>query len=520
MAIPRFFDRVVQAVAGVINGVDAQQLATTLGSTVVLLSAGREVDEQPQQRVGFLALASVAARLYPSIAVDAPDALFDETAALVRAISPRCDVGRRGSVGAGTRVVTVGWGSEVDTPGVSVHADGWHVVLDQPPAGGVVGPCEAGSAIAAAAVGGGELFRACFADLLPGGGRTAPTPVTWNVITMTEWHELPRLGQVEMGRTHLVGAGAIGQAFMLALSASPVTGTLVVVDHELVDLSNLQRYILTVDGDEGAPKTEVATRWFAGTGVTVEPVPARWGEDPACRDVQTLVVALDSGSARIAAQASLPEVAFNAFTGPLEGGWSLHPNFGHAEPCVACLYWPRGPGHTTVQHVANALGVNERRIEIYMTLGHPVGLPLPPEAVARAGVGPAGAAWAGTPLLNDVAEGRGMPSTLVEQLRALPVDHLFQRVACGAQQLTDLDGVEVQVPVAHQSLLVGAMLAVQRIAWAVPDLRHALPDVVEHRLPALREPAAPYPLDQRPAPGCLCRDAEFVAVHRDRWTGG
>ena len=45
--------------------------------------------------------------------------------------------------------------------------------------------------------------------------------------------------------------------------------------------------------------------------------------------------------ARIGIQAGLPLRIYNAFTGPLDLGWSRHERFGD-EPCLACLYWPTG----------------------------------------------------------------------------------------------------------------------------------------------------------------------------------
>jgi len=48
----------------------------------------------------------------------------------------------------------------------------------------------------------------------------------------------------------------------------PVRGTLFVVDSESIELSNLQRYVLAMDADEGRPKTALIAKALAQTGLT------------------------------------------------------------------------------------------------------------------------------------------------------------------------------------------------------------------------------------------------------------
>ena len=90
----------------------------------------------------------------------------------------------------------------------------------------------------------------------------------------------------------VIGAGGLGAPVLLALAAAgagrPVRGftgaiRIVIVDHDVVDLSNLQRQVLYRTADVGRPKAEaakaaLARRWPA---VPVEAVRARFDEGSA-----------------------------------------------------------------------------------------------------------------------------------------------------------------------------------------------------------------------------------------------
>ncbi|WP_434809940.1 ThiF family adenylyltransferase [Microbacterium sp. bgisy189] len=86
------------------------------------------------------------------------------------------------------------------------------------------------------------------------------------------------LAQRRLAAAHVavIGAGGLGSPVILALAAAGV-GTLTVIDHDDVDLSNLQRQVLHRTTDVGAPKVDSAVR-VAGDlspDTTVHPVRAR-----------------------------------------------------------------------------------------------------------------------------------------------------------------------------------------------------------------------------------------------------
>ncbi len=79
----------------------------------------------------------------------------------------------------------------------------------------------------------------------------------------------------------VVGAGGLGCPLALALAGAGA-GRIVLVDDDVVDLSNLQRQILYRTADVGRPKAEAAAEALARRGFTrVEPVRARFDEESA-----------------------------------------------------------------------------------------------------------------------------------------------------------------------------------------------------------------------------------------------
>lgn len=233
------------------------------------------------------------------------------------------------------------------------------------------------AACAAAAVGVGEVFRGVFAAELGQRGRTEPTPAAFNLVTLgTATNDAPVVDAPDIGSFYLVGAGAIGQAALYTLKHASVTGTVCLVDPESVELSNLQRYVLTTEVDVGVGKTDLAVRVLDASTLAVHPVPARWTAGLVQFDEpRPVLVALDSEADRIAVQASLPGPIYNAYTHPRDLGWSRHERFGD-EPCLACLYWPAGARPSRHEQIAASLRQHELRVLGYLLSGVPAGEPL------------------------------------------------------------------------------------------------------------------------------------------------
>lgn len=513
MSLARFFDRTADSLVSAIRS-DRAELEAVLNRTVVRFTIEEPSADELAQQVGFLFATNLAARLYPTLDFRGPQSLIDHAAELALSINPRIDISR---TNAATH--TLAWSTELRSSGVAVAADGWNVHID--PTTKSVQPAEPITCMAAGALGIGELFRMVFGDHLRT-ARTEPRAVSWNIITGGEpTSEVPPLrDRLDLQRLHLAGCGAIGQAFVATLTHAAVGGTLVAHDPETVDLSNIQRYVLTRDSSEGAAKVDLVAGALESSQFAVERVQLPWSIDGAL-EAERVVVALDSAEARIAVQAGLPREIYNAYTQPLDLGWSRHERFG-IDPCLACIYWPTRERRSRADEIAHALGEDRVRILGYLLTSMPVGRPLPAGwLAANRGSLMVNDDWARRSLLGDLVD-RGAISAVQEATwSADNIDGLYRGAVCGGAVIplahSEAGREHLDVPLAHQTAMAGIMLAIEVIASRSEALRPHRPKQVASRLDMLRGPGPPYGATMAPNHRCICQDAVFRGRYDTRW---
>src|SRR5262249_41696289 len=164
-----------------------------------------------------------------------------------------------------TVIDAVGWLAGISTNGALPSLP---YVVDKNPFGALV----------AAALGAGEVFKRLVQPLPRKAisfGTTTFSAYDYSVDTLEPG---PTLRATVLPPTLLAGVGAVGNAFLLALSKVPdVSGELYPVDKEQVDdPSNLNRYSLAEERDADrkhpTPKTDLAVRLFNGRSLNVYPL--------------------------------------------------------------------------------------------------------------------------------------------------------------------------------------------------------------------------------------------------------
>ncbi len=461
---------------------------------------------------GFALAANLLARLYPKIHVTGPEELVQRVCGEILLVNPVVELPDE----AGPVDATLSYGAPCEADGeVWVSTAGWTASVDSSAA--ELEPAVP-AALAAAALGVGEVFRTVFAKELGRRGRRSPQPGAFDLVTLEDGASpTPTESCVpDLGEFALVGAGAIGQAAALTLMASGVRGRLLAVDHECLELSNLQRYVLARDGDIGQRKVDLLHERARSGNLEVVPFACRWHAELADRPRPTLV-ALDSVKDRIAVQAGLPGPLYNAFTQPADIGWSRHESFGR-DPCLACLYVPTGRRPALFERIATALSQHPRRVLAYLLRGLPVGLPLnsPPEPLAELPTPPGAERWTEVSLLEDIAGGADIDPGQLQMWRERPVAALYQEGICGGA-LLDLNigaaPAEALVPLAHQSALAGVLLAAQLIIARTPQLAARRPDAVEARYDILTGLPQVLARPRTRTAGCICADDVYRAVY-------
>jgi hypothetical protein len=498
-----------------LTGGDADLLRGRLQSPVGLSMASGD-----GHRAGFLIAANLLARLYPQICLSGPDAAVKAATDLILSINPECQLDLVADEGLPRPTLQIGFSANADQDTIVADADGWTARLD-PASPPTKAPVVLAS-LAAACLGVGEIFRVVFSAELANEGRMGPVPFALNLISLEPDGPTEPIAATDLGKLRLVGAGAIGQAALLALRESGLAATVELVDPELIELSNLQRYALAGDEDVGVAKVELAKRALAGSPIKIIKRRQRFDASLVGSTRRPTLVALDSASDRIAVQAAMPGPIYNAWTQPHDLGFSRHERFGE-EPCLACLYWPAEARRHRHELIAEALEQDPLRMLAYLVGGVPVGMPLPPGSVPvlpNMPIGPHSEGWYARSLLDDVAQRFGLPAEKLAPWQQAGLDVLYREVVCGIAMLEfSLDGgppQEASVPLAHQSALAGVMLVVELVAALDGKLAAARPKATEGRLDVLSGWPQVVPRPRQRTAGCLCADRDFLAAEQDR----
>lgn len=497
MALADYYGRAAVAASQVVAGFGADALRSTLEQTPVGVAFGEDATRSHEGRSLLDLTVRLLARLYPVISIlpgPGCDAEADRLAELARSINPRLELG-------GTPpAVGISVGEEASpsfaTP-VFAGSHGWDGLvspIDPQPVGATDNPLGAG---AAASIAAGELFN----TVVLGAQSSAPVRFsTFNRAEGTTAADVSNSGWVLGEEATLVGVGAVGNAVAWALSRSPLSGRLHLVDHEAVDLSNLQRYVLASRGDEGAVKVDLASHAFSN-GLTAVPWRNTWAEFLASSGEHRLVLAaLDSAADRRAVQAALPRGVMNAWTQPGDLGVSVHSEFGGDGACLYCLYLPGGVVPNEDEVIAHALGV-PGLVHHVRTLLHNGG-----------GVD--------QQFLGAVAAGLGRPIDALLPFVGRPVRDLYVEGVCGGAVLplgsTGGARQDVHVPLAHQSALAGVLLAAalarRCVAGDVPVTQVTRVDVLGSVSEFATQPAKSDPTSR-----CICRDEDYVNVYRKKY---
>jgi molybdopterin/thiamine biosynthesis adenylyltransferase len=150
---------------------------------------------------------------------------------------------------------------------------------------------------------------------------------------------------LKRARVLIVGLGGVGAPAALYLAAAGV-GTLGLIDHDAVALSNLQRQIIFTTADADRPKVEAGAAHLAALNphVDVEPFIERLTPDNARDIIERFDVVLDGTDdfdTRFAVNAACVATGTPLVSGAL-GRWNGQVSVFTGQPCYQCLV-PEAP---------------------------------------------------------------------------------------------------------------------------------------------------------------------------------
>jgi hypothetical protein len=487
MAVADFYARGAVAASQVLAGFDEPRFRATLEDVRLAIAFGADAANSREGSALLDLLVRLLSRLYPTLILQpehGADRVASELSALARGINPEITL-------AGSPTIRVVVGSLPATSGSSrqifVGSDGWNALVSTNgprKIGASNNPLGAGVAASLAAA---NVFRLVFL----GDRAELDADVVASILGRRHDRETDPNIRGDLGELVLVGVGAIGNAAAWALSRTPAKGILHLVDHQEIDLGNLQRYVLADRSDEGHQKVRVAARRFDG------PLRVQQHAEMFSDFVSTngyswprMLLALDSARDRRAAQASLPGWVANAWTQPGDLGVSVH-DFRNGA-CVSCLYLPEHALQNEDGIVAAALGVPDRLLQVRGLLHTGQGVP--------------------RDLLEAIAAARLLPLDALIPFEGVPVRNLYVEGFCGGAVLplgqAGTPHQDVHVPLAHQSALAGVLLATSAVR-DVLEPRRSRTEVTRVNLlrPLANHLTQPAAKDARGI--CICQDPDY-----------
>lgn len=508
MAFANFFDRSATAASQVLSDFNVESYKATLSANMIGLYFDEAAAVSPEGRATLDMCVRILARLYPAIVIagagSKAEALGKELTTLAVAINDRIDLST--DIARSTVAIVVG---ETDLAGnmtkLFVGSDGWHARLSRSApvgSGPTANPFGAGAAGCFAAA---NIFRFVFASQLVCGDLDDRIDVS----LFDYRHDSepgPRLPDyIDLGDAYLAGLGAIGHGAMWAFGRLPsLAGTLNMVDHDIIDLSNLQRYVMALQKDLNMPKSKLARRLLKREGLRITAHPLKWSDFVAGRRNRTferVAVALDSAADRISLQASLPRWIVNAWTQELDLGISRH-GFDDGKACLACLYLPSGTVKSEDERVAEELRLPDAKQEVRNLLQKCEGV--------------------SENFVRRVATAFSVPYAELQPFVGQPLLNFYQKAICGGMMIgltgTGNAGTAV-VPMAFQSALAGLGLAADLVKHAaglpVPPSTSTRVNLLRPLAPVLADPRA------RDTSGrCICSDQDFLEAYRRKYAVG
>lgn len=498
MALADFYERAAVAASQVIAGFSPDLFRRILEQENVGLALGQQAAATNEGKSLAELSIRLLARLYPSIDLRAEVSSEGERLqGIARAINPQIEFRSGANVGIG-----IGSGSPSFDTTFFAGSDGWDALIstDEPIAtGSSENPLGAGVSACFAV---GSIFKHLLLPTLEEQIASRFCFSTYSCEKGKTPNNIPNSGWNLKHEAVLVGLGAIGNGAVWALGRAPSVGSVHIVDHESLELSNLQRYVLAGHSDAGRWKTDVADEHFSGD-LTCISHRAKWAEfvQDYGYNWRQVLVALDSASDRRSVQAALPEWIANAWTQPGDLGVSVHDRFDGAGACLCCLYLPMDKAPNEDELVAAALSIPElvRDVRTLLHTGAPVG----------------------RQLLEAVAQRLDRPIEDVLPYEGRSIRELYVEGICGGR-LIPLGKIgtprqELHVQLAHQSALAGVLLAAALIRCSIETREAATTRITRIDVMGPLGEFLTQPTLKAQTGLCICEDDDYVRAYHAKF---
>lgn len=399
-----------------------------------------------------------------------------------------------------TRVVAdihLSVGPEPVPGALTVWSKGWVTYLNERPSPGTGDDNPVGASVAAG-LATAEMFKHLISGMHLRSGLVI-RPVDHLIFSafdygLTEGANPPLPREINVDGAVVVGLGGIGAGLVAAASSLPnLHGRLILVDHDVLDETNLNRHLIARPGDSG-PKVELCRRALSFHQDVVPQfklysqfIEAR-GSTP-----ELVIVGVDKDRVRREIQATLPRLILN-------GGTSESASFRITRhtylqgACLTCISQDDIDDHPEERELARQLGLDLETVLEYKHSGMPL-----PAAVLE---GP-----------------KKLRTDDVRKLSGLPIDEIRVRVCTEVQLDSGPDGEAVSI--SFLSALPGFLLLGELVKERLypEQMRPPLNYESNYAFMSLfGKPHAALLNDQRAKqPGCDCMRPAYQRAYTRMW---
>jgi hypothetical protein len=304
--------------------------------------------------------------------------------------------------------------------------------------------------------------------------------------------ELPSI--IRLGDVYLVGAGAVGSSLVYSMRyVQGLSGRLTAIDFDVVDNTNLNRYLTARRADVGRAKVDVVSDFLHGSDVSVSSSRKSYEsfvKERGQKSLPLVVSTVDNNQAREHIQSDLPREILHGATHEQTFVISRHDFINGA--CLGCLFF-RKP-KTYSEQIADETGILLPEVERVLEAGGPFTVEHLMSMVERRGV------------LKD------------KYLKSIgrPFKEVYAREICGT--------LTVQVGDRSEAATASFVSSMPGILLMGEILKERIPELSEYRLSnyfqmSLFSPEANKPFFRQKDPRCvcLCGDPIMVDAYRKKW---
>lgn len=509
MSLANFFYRAEQSLGQILQAVSPEKLLAILNDKTIAVAFDDTAIHHINSVITIELITNLVARLYPSVKIVYSGnitegyAITKKLTELALEINPNIEIINEEK--SCSVALCIGNPDCTSERYIYMNSDSWNleISIDKPinkQNRNILNPF---SAAAVACLGISELFRIVFHEVLK--DKFEPQSFTLSLLDYSKHAEnYDEIKNINFNDLTLVGLGAIGNSIVWCLKWLPsVRGTINIVDPETIELSNLQRYVLSNQSNINKLKVDIARDYLSNKELTVNISAMSFGEYVKLHrnncDFDLIAVTVDNAFSRIAAQAVLPKVIFNAWTGD-DGSLGISRHiFDHPQKaCLACLYLPMNKQQSRTERIAEIIGFEPMRTSELVVKQVPMN----------------------QDLLREISQVKGYPLSALLPYEGKTLDDFYTEAICGGTLLpvgNNAGTNEANVPLAHQSVLAGILLACELVKEVLGLIPIDYP--VETRMNVLSKLPDFFCSNRGKTtnPKCICSDKDYLDLYKNKF---